>query len=257
MISIESIIKTVWREFTTHFKEWMILLAPFILIGAAVNVGLSYLPRYNDPTKFLATIGNNPVSAVIIFTLLTLLSVAIGIAVNVAAMVSAERVLENKPFDVRAAYQNALGRFLPVLWVGILKGITIGIGLILLIVPGIIFAFWYAFAEVITALDGSGGWTAMRRSKEMTRGRIGTLIASLAVPGLLFGVGAWLAQLIASIVLGLIGYALQSATSGVGATILNALVALVATAIGYIALPLGILTLVVVYRAFRETAKSV
>ena len=52
----------------------------------------------------------------------------------------------------------------------ILAGLTIGLGFILCIAPGIIFAIWYVFVSQVVVVEGLKAEKAMSRSKELTSG---------------------------------------------------------------------------------------
>jgi hypothetical protein len=67
-------------------------------------------------------------------------------------------------------YRTSGSRLAPMLGVAILTGIGIGIGLVLLIVPGILLAIRWAVATPIVMLEGLGARAAMRRSEELVRG---------------------------------------------------------------------------------------
>jgi len=65
-------------------------------------------------------------------------------------------------------------------------GLVTIIGLILLIIPGIIFAIWYAFAVYINIIEtkDNKGWDALKRSKELVAGRWGATFWRIMIPAL-------------------------------------------------------------------------
>ncbi len=52
----------------------------------------------------------------------------------------------------------------------LLTWIVIGIGLAMLIVPGIVFFTWYLLVPCVVVLEGLWGWAALRRSKTLVNG---------------------------------------------------------------------------------------
>lgn len=57
-----------------------------------------------------------------------------------------------------------------LLWVGVLTGLLQFFGFLLLIIPGILFTVWFAFAEVEAVLSGAGTFSSLEQSRERTRG---------------------------------------------------------------------------------------
>jgi hypothetical protein len=67
-------------------------------------------------------------------------------------------------------YRNSSSRLGALLAVSILMGIGVGLGLVLLIVPGILLAIRWAVATPVVVLEGLGARAAMRRSQELVAG---------------------------------------------------------------------------------------
>lgn len=74
------------------------------------------------------------------------------------------------PRGMKALYRSSGSRLGPLLAVSILMGIGVGIGLVLLIVPGILLAIRWAVATPVVMLEGLGARAAMRRSQELVAG---------------------------------------------------------------------------------------
>ena len=64
-----------------------------------------------------------------------------------------------------------------------LVGLAIMGGMILCLVPGILAAFWFSLATQVVVIEGVAGFAAMKRSKQLMAGNIGTIF----VLGLLIG----------------------------------------------------------------------
>jgi hypothetical protein len=75
-----------------------------------------------------------------------------------------------RPVGIGPAISYAFRRFGDLFVTSLLVGIIVAIGLILLIVPGIIFYLWYALATQVVMLERRGGTAAMSRSKFLTEG---------------------------------------------------------------------------------------
>lgn len=95
--------------------------------------------------------------------------------------------------DVFSCLKSTIRLLLAFIW----RLILVAIGLVLIIVPGLIFAAWWIFTPLFIADQGCGISEAMRRSKKLTK-KVGTtntvvfvfILAVIALSGkLLFGVG--------------------------------------------------------------------
>lgn len=71
------------------------------------------------------------------------------------------------------SYGRATPRLLGLLGSQILAGLIVVLGLLMLIVPGIIFAFWFYVVAPVVVLEGISGTSALGRSRELMRGNIG------------------------------------------------------------------------------------
>jgi hypothetical protein len=70
------------------------------------------------------------------------------------------------------SYRRAAGRVLPLLWTQLLVGVVVFIGFLLLVVPGIIFSFWFMIIAPLVVLERISGFKALRRSRELMRGNV-------------------------------------------------------------------------------------
>ncbi len=66
---------------------------------------------------------------------------------------------------------SVLGSFV---WVSLLQALTIAGGILLFIVPGIIFLVWFGFAPQALLLDGKKGLDALSASRDLAKGRFWT-----------------------------------------------------------------------------------
>jgi hypothetical protein len=109
------------------------------------------------------------------------------VAVLGIAWVVSERVEGRTPSFV-GALKKALPRWLPAIGTNLLMGLTVGFLTLLLIVPGIIYAGYYAFAIYAVALRGCGGNQALDYSKALVKGRWWRVVgktAGLFLPALI------------------------------------------------------------------------
>jgi Membrane domain of glycerophosphoryl diester phosphodiesterase len=76
----------------------------------------------------------------------------------------------HSPRGLLEVYRSSGARLGSMLWVSVLMGIGVALGLLLLIVPGILLAIRWAVATPVVMLEGVGARAAMRRSQELVQG---------------------------------------------------------------------------------------
>src|SRR5262249_38990197 len=101
-----------------------------------------------------------------------------------------------KPVTMLSAFSRALKVLLPLIGTWILTYLVVGLGFMLLIVPGIIFALWFSLASRVVVIEGIFGTGGMGRSKRLMKGNMGTAFVLgflVAVIGAMIG---WAPRLI-------------------------------------------------------------
>jgi hypothetical protein len=162
------------------------------------------------------------VSAVVVQSGATIVGLLVGAAIAViiwailqAAMLrGAAQATIGDPVDVEASYRWGLARFGSVLLVALLVGITVGVGFLLLIIPGFIFLVFLSVSEPALIVENRRGTEAMARSWNLVRGHfwhalvviLVAYIITLLVQGILTAIGgdnwfvAWIFTAIAQII---------------------------------------------------------
>jgi hypothetical protein len=118
-----------------------------------------------------------------------------GCVAVIASVLAAGHFLAGLPVSPRHAFRGAVSRWWPMIWTGMLAGLIL-LGLtLLLIVPGIIWAVYYAFLVPVVAF-GLSGTEALAESKRLVKGNwwrtfgcvsvIGFVGFALMAPGLIF-----------------------------------------------------------------------
>lgn len=133
---------------------------------------------YRERLGVLTKIALLPVILLIALDLgdfLGLPSILVGIIGLVGAIISFLAALalifaiqENIQFG--EAYRLALRRIWSYGWLTILSGFVVLGGFVMLIIPGIIFVIWFAFAIYVFAIEGERGMNAVLRSREYVQG---------------------------------------------------------------------------------------
>lgn len=97
--------------------------------------------------------------------------------------------------SAREEIANALDILWPVIVASLLVGLAVLGGLVLLIIPGLIFSVWFAFVIYAVALDGTTNIAALRASKALVQGRWWGVLWRLLLPGAIYLIIAGLIQL--------------------------------------------------------------
>jgi hypothetical protein len=125
-------------------------------------------------------------AAVLIFVGLSYLFVQPFLTAAMAR--AASRLYLGEEPDVRVTYRYALSAAHSILWVSFLTLLAILGGLILLIIPGIIFAIRFLFGSTVVVVEGVKGREAMRRSWHLAKGSFWRIFATVLLAGLLASV---------------------------------------------------------------------
>ncbi|MBI4087172.1 hypothetical protein HY416_04345 [Candidatus Kaiserbacteria bacterium] len=164
--------------YNAHAKTYaLIVLVPAILGGILSYLSERYLPPEESAAFFteLVALGS---------TLWILLSGLIlgGIVSIIACIALIFFTADPSRYPSAAsAYSHAKTYFFPYLFVGLLTGLAIMGGMILLIVPGIVIAVWFAFSQYTCLLEEKNGFEALRASRTLVVGRWGAVFTRLLV----------------------------------------------------------------------------
>jgi hypothetical protein len=103
--------------------------------------------------------------------------------------------------NIVESYKKSYSKILSYGWIGFLSGLVVFAGILLFIVPGIIFAVWISLSAFVFIVEGEKGTRALAKSREYVRGYWWNVFVKLVA---LFGV-AIIALIGIGIVVGIIG----------------------------------------------------
>ncbi len=96
--------------------------------------------------------------------------------VTAATTLAVSDIYLNRETSARACFSRVTGKTLRVVGVSILVGIIVGVGMLLLVIPGIYWAGLYALAIPAVVLEDVAAGQALSRSSELTKGAVGRMI---------------------------------------------------------------------------------
>jgi hypothetical protein len=178
-----------------------IIVVPLNVVGYLIsNVALGAKETSNTISGI--TIKTVEPRSFFIVLLAALVAAAVGIIISAilqaATIRAAALATIGEPVDIEASYQYGLKRFGSVLLVSILVGLSVAIGFILLIIPGVFLLGMLAVSIPAVVVENRRGTEAMKRSWALTKGQfwhalgvilVAFIIAAI-VTGILEGIGS-------------------------------------------------------------------
>jgi hypothetical protein len=154
-----------WRKALANLRPWLWLCA----IGAFLAIVQNALSRPGNYYGGTYHYYGGPSHS-----LLALCIQALQVAVVLALFRVALRVADDKPAG-ELNVKELLAGYLPFLLTHVLVALIVGAGLILLVVPGVIWAITYGFAPMLCAAENDHPIAALRESRRLTKGHRGSL----------------------------------------------------------------------------------
>ena len=193
--TLGEILSEAFRIYRENAAKLMVIVAvvvvPLSFIGALLGhfVGEPTLHR----VKILgqpATIEYSRSFGVTILALL--IAAAIGVIIwailQAAILRGAAQATIGDPVDVEASYRWGLSRFGSVLLVALLVGIVVGVGFILLIIPGLIFLVFLSVSEPALIVENRRGTEALKRSWNLVRGHFWHALVVILIAAIFTGI---------------------------------------------------------------------
>jgi len=134
----------------------------------------------------LVDTGANGLAALVYF-LMVMVSLLLGAALVVAI---SDICLGLRP-TVRRCYQRAFASSKLITTYLLAFGVILG-GIVLLVIPGMVFAAWYMFILPVLVLEQLSGWAALRRSRDLGRGCYWRNIGVYLVTSIVIYVLVWI-----------------------------------------------------------------
>lgn len=187
---LPSITTILQKSFETYRDHWhtLIRFASLIFLPIVITIAMSiWVTLYGlGPEGF-------PIAPLWVLVTASVVSFIATIA-NIWLAVPLTRALAaaytGQPVGtIQEEIRQAVPKVLPLVVVGLLTLAAIVGGLILLIIPAIIFGVWFSFANLAVILSDKGAVAAMKYSKSLVVGRWWEIFVKLLVPAVVIGIG--------------------------------------------------------------------
>jgi hypothetical protein len=177
-----------------------IVVVPLSFISAFLT-GVVFAPDEETAVVFgeeITTISDQTLAtAFLVLAIGIIFGLVINAVLQAAIMRGAALASVGDPLDVEASYRYGFRRLGSVILISVLVGLAVGVGLILLIIPGIIFAVKFSVSIPALVVEDRRGTDAMSRSWNITKGFFWHVLGVWVL--------AFLVQMVVGFVLGAIG----------------------------------------------------
>jgi hypothetical protein len=169
LITISEIIKISWEIYTNNLAKFIVPILISLLLPIITGI-LSMLLIFNF--------------WLLIFILA--LSLFISLWVSIYYIITIDKIYNQQKIDIHLIYNQAFAKVPAYLWVNFITGITIILGLIIFIIPGLIFIIWLGFCPYINVLESTQnrGFQALQTSKDLVNKRFWPTAWRLIIPPL-------------------------------------------------------------------------
>lgn len=158
-------------------------LVGLIFVGSAVPMlqNMSADQIANNPEQALAGAG----AAAGGMFLFSIISGFVGLITHSMTVGMADIAFQGEKASLKNGWERIISRIVPVIIASILMGIFVGLGLILLVLPGIILAFFLMFTLIAVVVSDLGAFQAIGRSFKTVGKNFGaTFVTFLVIIGL-------------------------------------------------------------------------
>jgi hypothetical protein len=192
---------------TLYRTQWKALLG----IAAILLVPLTFLQLYitrawGDPFSTAPVTQETLDATLLPFGIVALVQ---GLFVQPLLTAAVARVAADgylgHPVDVGTTLRFALRRIHSILWIGILYALTVIVGAILLIVPGVIAYVRMGFGTPALVVEGLKGTKALGRSWRLSKGNFWRLFGVLLLASIMAGIVSSVLTIPTSLAFGAIG----------------------------------------------------
>lgn len=181
---LDKTIKLYKKDFAKYLSLSVIGYLPLILttLFGGVLIGL-------NSSSFEGRVNANqlpfPPSYFGIFFLLIIISVLFQTVLRMSLIKACQDSIFDRPISIGECLKLGLSKFFPYLIAGILIWLSVTVGFILLIIPGIIFLVWFSLFEPVIVIEDIGYASALGRSRSLVKGYFWRTLGFFIVTGLL------------------------------------------------------------------------
>lgn len=233
------------KSFELYKKNWQLLLkyaslylAPTLIITISATV----LLPISETAE--ASIGGSAIY-VILAIVMSVISIWFSVVfIKVLMALYQGGQIKNMQDELK----NTVPLIFPAILASFFAGLAILGGLLLLIIPGIIFSVWFAFVLYCVVFEEKKGVEALKASKALVDGRWWSVLWGLLLPGLVFAILTMIAQWIVTIPFAFMG------TNSLASIII---LSIVTTVVSILFIPLSTAAPTILYAELKKTPAQI
>jgi hypothetical protein len=155
----------VGSVFSRSFSLFPRIVAKLIVVSAVASLPTIVFAYYGDRST-----ANPDIRTLIVAFVAIIVSLLLNALSQAAILYGAFQEMRSRPVSLTESLAKGLTRFLPVIGLSFCLAFGIMVGVILLIVPGVIFWIMWSVAMPACVVERRGPINSMSRSRELTKG---------------------------------------------------------------------------------------
>lgn len=176
-----------------YFVKIYAILLPFTIVGLIQDYYInSQTKNIADPLQVISKLGWIILPIVVI----SLAQLIISFWVSAAAILSVEKVLAGGDLSVKEVFSSSWNLLFKFSILDIVVGLIVGVGFVLLIIPGVLFFVWFYFAGFELITKGTGVLESMGNSKRLVQGKFWKVFGRVFAIALFSTLAAYIFSLI-------------------------------------------------------------
>lgn len=201
--TLDAAIKIYTRNAGQLFKTVLVLVIPFEIIGAILLASAVSGSSIIDGKFLFTNQGDLDAFTVSRLVFQALIGLLILLANAACFKAVSDTYLGERP-DWRESLRFAFKRFGPVLWLAIVAFVILVVAFFALIIPAIYLAVAFSVALPVLLVERIGGFKALSRSFQLTKGRWWPTLGTLLVAAILVAIVQFVIGFVIGIVLGVV-----------------------------------------------------
>ena len=188
---IDVAIKVYRARFGVLVKSVGIVLAPVFILSALIRISFPASDDLFEATQPGAT-PDFDIDVLWPFIAGTVLIVVLAYLASQIATGACFKAISGAYLDEEAGWQESLrfarSKLGSLIWLSFLTGLGVIVGLVLCLAPGIYLWIAWTVAAPVLLLEDVRGWKAMKRSRELVKGRFWSTFAVVLLVAILTGI---------------------------------------------------------------------
>ena len=154
-----------WNIFVA---KWQLYVSLMLIVVIAQSIIKYFVPTFGTDIPTLLTINNEVTFTPSTDMIALIIMVLIGIVTQAAVYYAV--IHREEDIDIKEVLSQSIKLVIPFFMVSLISGMATFLGLMLFIVPGLVFYVWFSFAGFTVFKEHLTGIDALKRSKALVRG---------------------------------------------------------------------------------------